>query len=118
MLGFRNPVQEENVIKVRESKEWEENGRVMYVEGDTLMCHEFLPDGRYSTEYFRNGLEEVAAWVCSSEKDKLICNGDDYAIASTIGMDIDLCVASFRSAFFDILTEYQTRCGLLDEDEY
>lgn len=118
MLGFRNPVQEENAVKVRESMDWEENGRIMYVDGRTLVCHEFLPDGRYRTEYFKNSLEELAEFICANDKDKLICNGDDYAIASTMGKSLDLCVPSFRSAFFDILTGYQTKCGLIEEDEY
>ncbi len=117
MLGFRNVIQEKNALKVRESKEWEENGRVLYTEGGMLACHEFLPDGRYKTEYIRN-LEEVAEFICSSDKDKLICNGDDYAIASTLGRDLDLCVPSFREVFFDILTECQVRYGLVEEDEY
>lgn len=118
MLGFRNLIQHKNACKVRQSQEWEKKGRKMYTEREMLVCHEFLPDGRYRTEYIRNGLEELADFICSSEKDKLVCNGEDYAIASTIGEDLDLCVESFRNEFFDIYIEYRARMERPLADEY
>lgn len=49
-------------------------------------------DGHYRKYYLEKGLENLANFICSSDKDKLILDMDDYAIFNTIGKYIDLAI--------------------------
>lgn len=59
---------------------------------DTIIGYEFEKSGHYRTYYFYN-LPSVIQFIKSSQKDKLLCNSDDYAVACTIGDYIDICIS-------------------------
>lgn len=52
-------------------------------EGSTLVVHSYRPDGRYSTEYIKADMEQIATAICANDYDKLFCNGEDYAVFCT-----------------------------------
>ena len=54
-------------------------------EGSTLAVHSYRPDGRYSTEYIKADMEQIATAICANDYDKLFCNGEDYAVFCTAG---------------------------------
>ena len=57
--------------------------------GDTLIVSSFRPDGRYSTEYIKADIDQIAAAICANDYDKLFCNSNDYALFNTIGRKLD-----------------------------
>ncbi len=83
---FLSTVQQSNREKVRKSPAQTPDPL------DTIIGYEFDKEGRYDTFYFHD-IKEVVQFIRESEKDKLLCNSDDYAVACTIGDYVDLCVS-------------------------
>ena len=65
-------------------------------------------DGHYSKYYLEIGLESLAEFICSSDKNKLITDIDDYAVFNTIGKYIDLAANNLNLySFLKMLKKYQ-----------
>lgn len=62
------------------------------IEGDLIYGCIFESDGRYRKHWLRYSPDNIARFICSSEKDKILCDGSDYALLNTMGRYIDLCV--------------------------
>lgn len=60
-------------------------------ENDTVIGHVYNKNGKYHTYYMKYTKENLAKFICSSNKDKLVCDSNDYAIFNTIGKYLDLC---------------------------
>lgn len=90
----------------------------MYRRGDLLYCYEFYEDGKHKRVYRGCDLDEIAKWLCSNIRDKLICNSEDYAIASTMWEHLDLSVDAFQRAIFRKYTACMVKNGQLGDDEY
>lgn len=84
--AFLNQIQLKNREKVRNSPASEPGPC------DTIIGYEFEKDGCYRTFYFHD-IKEVVHFIKSSEKDKLLCNSDDYAVACCIGEYVDLAIS-------------------------
>ena len=51
----------------------------------------YEPDGQYRKYYLSNSLDNISRFLLHDNKDKLVCNTNDYGIVSTIGDLIDVC---------------------------
>jgi len=99
-----NQIEIQNRELVRISKE---SGRSRYVEGETITGHIYEPDGTYSKYYLVPTYTNIANFICYNQKDKLLCNGDDYAIACTLGNYIDTADDDFLKYLLPIITPIQ-----------
>lgn len=99
-----NKTQIQNRELVKNSKE---SGRSQYVEGETITGHIYEPDGTYSKYYLVPTYTNIANFICYNQKDKLLCNGDDYAIACTLGNYIDIADDDFLKYLLPIITPIQ-----------
>lgn len=78
---------------------------------DTLICSSYRPDGRYSTEYMKAGIEQIAAAICANDYDKLFCNSDDYAVFCTEGKRLDSYVSGVDEKFIAELMKAVEKAG-------
>jgi len=70
----------------------------------------YEPNGFYHLYYLEKGMENIAKFICSSDKDKLITDIDDYAVLNTMGCFIDICITSLPlETFIPILEVYQLK---------
>jgi hypothetical protein len=84
------------------------NANAKLIENEQFIGIIYEIDGHYSKYYLENGLENLARFICSSDKDKLITNMSDYAVLNTIGKYIDLAANCINlSSFIKILKKYQ-----------
>jgi hypothetical protein len=69
----------------------------------------FEDDGRYQKYWLLYDPDNIARFVCSDDKDKLVCDGEDYALFNTQGKYIDLCIDGrvFLQTLIDSLEIYQ-----------
>lgn len=104
---FRNKVQTRNYALVQLARELEEHGVCVYEEGGTIVGCVYEEDGRYTKHYLVPELDNIARFICSSDKDKLLLNGSDYAIASTMGIFLDVSVDSFTDKVLPHLRKRQ-----------
>jgi len=80
-------------------------------EGDnTLVGYVFREDGFYRKYYLVAYPDNIARFFCSSDKDKLLCNMQDYGIACSMGTFLDLAVDSFTELIMPYMEKYQ-KCG-------
>lgn len=78
------------------------------VEGDIVCGYIFENDGRYHKYWLKYSPDNIARFICSDDKDKLICDGEDYALLNTIGRDIDLCInEKFLSQVVSLMNQYE-----------
>lgn len=99
-----NQIEIQNRELVRISKE---SGRSRYVEGETITGYIYELDGTYSKYYLVSTYTNIANFICYNQKDKLLCNGDDYAIACTLGNYIDIADDDFLKYLLPIITPIQ-----------
>ena len=78
---------------------------------DTLICSSYRPDGRYSTEYIKAGIDGIAAAICANDYDKLFCNSDDYAVFCTEGKRLDSYVSGLDEKFIAELMKAVEKTG-------
>lgn len=82
--------------------------KVKLTEDEQFIGIIYEKDGCYSKYYLESGLENLAKFICSSDKDKLITNTDDYAVLNTIGKYIDLVTNNINlKLFIKVLQKYQ-----------
>lgn len=62
------------------------------ITGQTLIGYEYDQDGKGHRYYLEGSLYNIASFILSSEKHKLITSGDDFALINSIGARVDLCV--------------------------
>lgn len=62
------------------------------ITGQTLIGYEYDQNGKVRRYYLEGSLNNIASFILSSEKHKLITSGDDFALINTIGARVDLCV--------------------------
>lgn len=74
-------------------------------EGSTLVMHSYHPDGRYSTEYIKVDVGQIAAIICANDYDKLFCNSEDYAVFCTAGKRLLAGVEGLDEKFIAELME-------------
>jgi hypothetical protein len=60
--------------------------------GEQIQGHIFDKDGYYQSIWMEYDPDKLVVFICLNDKDKLICNGDDFAIFNTQGNIIDLCI--------------------------
>ena len=110
---FCSPVTIENRHAVRVSEACE-----VPCEEEIITGCIFEPDGSYIKYYMRYSLDNLARFICSNEKDKIVCNGDDHALCNTQGEYLDLCIkdAVFQNSLVSTLKKYQGH-GFVKFDE-
>lgn len=100
---FCSPV----VKKCRDVVKYSHSEAVL-VDNEELIGIVYEIDGRYKKYYLESGLENLANFICSSDKDKLITDMDDYAVFNTMGKYIDLAIKGTKiDSFIPILKKYQ-----------
>lgn len=84
-----------------------------FADGDYVISYVYEGDGRYQKYWLMYDPENTARFICSSHKDKLLCNRDDLPVLNTQGKFIDLMVGSRDERLFDSLLVFQNN---LDSD--
>ena len=107
-------LQSRNRFAVRLGKDMERVGIRIFDEKETIVGYVFREDGYYHKHYLAPDMDNIARFLCSSSKDKLLCNGQDYGIACSMGTYLDLSVDSFREKILPFLEKYQ-RMGKYQE---
>lgn len=79
---------------VRECRSKVRNSPLDKVDPDEVRFRGYIyeSDGRYQLYWLPKDMENLAKFICSDPKDKLLCSSEDYAILNTNGNMIDLCV--------------------------
>lgn len=79
------------------------------LESELITGHIYENNGQYREYWMRYSPDNLARFICSCDKDKLICNGDDFALLNTQGKFMDLCIKNdlFRNKIINALTIYQ-----------
>ena len=114
-MGFGlNEIEMENRDKVRSSIK---AGTSAYIEGETITGYIYNPDGTYTKHYLVSNYRNIAQFICSDKKDKLLCNKNDYAIASTIGEYIDLADDDFLKNILPIIQPIQRIHRIMEFNE-
>ncbi len=80
-------------------------------EGGTLVVHSYRPDGRYSTEYIKVDVGQIAAAICANDYDKLFCNSEDYAVFCTAGKRLLAGVEGLDEKFIAELMKAVEKAG-------
>lgn len=85
--------------------------RNITLQGERLVGHIYEENGCYRTYYLDgSNLDNVARFICSCDKDKLICSSSDYAVLNTIGIYLDrhcLSDADYER-LLELVISYQT----------
>jgi hypothetical protein len=100
---FLNPVQKNNRTAIRLS----ESSTILSFD-EKYIGHVFEPNGTYTTVYLKPGLDNLARFICSSDKDKLVADRTDNAVLCTIGNYVDIAVPSVNTqVLLPFLQKYQ-----------
>lgn len=95
------------IIKCRDAVRYSRSTAVLS-EDEKLIGIVYEIDGRYRKYYLEKGLENLANFICSSDKDKLILGVDDYAIFNTMGKYIDFVIKGVElKPLLEYLVKYQ-----------
>lgn len=62
------------------------------ISGQDMIGYEFGPEGGCHRYYLEGSIKNIALFIVSSEKHKLITSGNDFALINTIHSQPDLCV--------------------------
>lgn len=90
-------------------------------EGDMLMGYVYEEDGRYHKYYLNANADNIAKFICSSDKDKFICTPSDYALMNTICgtyLDLSCAHAKYTSKVVESLIKYQKMMAFQTFQEY
>lgn len=79
----------------------------LFEEGRVVIGCVYEQDGRYTKHYLKPAPDNIARFICSSDKDKLILNWDDYAVACTMGKFLDSSVKAFTDNVLPFLQARQ-----------
>lgn len=109
IVGARNKVQTDCYALVSLSKRRVKNGECLYEVGESVVGYSYRADGRYTSHYLGSDLDAIAKFICSDNNDKMLCNTSDYAIASTMGIYLDVAVEPFLTEIMPYLERYQKR---------
>lgn len=111
----RNAVQYENYSMVQTTKQ---TGRHLPFDiNKPMVGYLYYPNGRYTKHYLESGADNIAKFFCSSTQDKLLCNGDDIAIACSMADYLDLAVEELREAILPYMRKYQASVRKPDFEE-
>lgn len=79
-------------------------------ETDTVVGYIYEEDGRYTKHYLKASPENVAKFIYSSNKEKFITSGSDYALMNTMCgtyLDLSCAHAKYTAKVVEHLISYQ-----------
>ncbi|MBQ7067147.1 MAG: hypothetical protein IJN92_10050 [Lachnospiraceae bacterium] len=109
MIGkiFLPPWTCDNRNMVRNAKQ--QGKRYSLDSNEEYIGHIYDDTGRYKTYYLKAGVDNIARFICSSDRDKFLTSNNDSPVLNTIGKFLDLACLdeTEQKALITLINKYQ-----------
>jgi hypothetical protein len=85
------------------------------ISGQNMIGYEFGSEGGCHRYYLEGSIKNIALFIVSSEKHKLITSGNDFALINTIRSQPDLCV---DPEYYNLLLETILSLGVHNKGDF